>query len=638
MVPEETGIDFTISVDDDHRIREMNCTHKKSVRPIAGIPLVFVLTESCVNENAKKFRAILNQAIRYVGVENIYVVDVFGCEVSLSARVTVLDLTKANGQDLFCLFRNPSIRVEAFKSFKRNLLFTRWFCLAYFMDLYQARTIVYLSNDTFLLAHPLHFLPTSNQCGLTSISAISDHIALLQKPIMVCVLEGFLRGQSIPALQQPKDRAYVEVFTQDLLAPCQQLSAANGSCTVDLSRSYRRMLLREHQISASQGMVMWGRNGSDLKRFTIEAGMVLAEDSRTREPVQLTAVHLQGRGKRFFNFFKNALQWSRADPLRPFLFDPAHAARNESLAWKPKQTPARGARPSPRPRGPHPAVPLVFSPLKPCFAERREMQLVCVRQAARAAGAGSVYVLDVGRCFEGRAPDGVTVVSVEQLLKENPECQRDFDTFDRSYVHLSKNDAAMEKMSMARWIYLRCFARHHGLAAVMHSDGDVLHLADPLHYPPDIAADGPDPTLPPPPARWGRPVSVISGISPHNAVLQRPVVECVAQAAIDAFAVPERLAEWRAYYHQVWLAFRRQALARGGSTRVGVHPLLRRVDFCAPGLAVVGGRGPTCAGRARIGSGPSWAVSGASVCPGRPGGRGRGRCLSSPRSPAGWRT
>ena len=316
LVPEETGIDFTISVDDDHRIREMNCTHKKSVRPIAGIPLVFVLTESCVNENAKKFRAILNQAIRYVGVENIYVVDVFGCEVSLSARVTVLDLTKANGQDLFCLFRNPSIRVEAFKSFKRNLLFTRWFCLAYFMDLYQARTIVYLSNDTFLLAHPLHFLPTSNQCGLTSISAISDHIALLQKPIMVCVLEGFLRSQSIPALQQPKDRAYVEVFTQDLLAPCQQLSAANGSCTVDLSRSYRRMLLREHQISASQGMVMWGRNGSDLKRFTIEAGMVLAEDSRTREPVQLTAVHLQGRGKRFFNFFKNALQWSRADPLR----------------------------------------------------------------------------------------------------------------------------------------------------------------------------------------------------------------------------------------------------------------------------------------------------------------------------------
>ena len=55
-------------------------------------------------------------------------------------------------------------------------------------------------------------------------------------------------------------------------------------------------------------------------------------------------------------------------------------------------------------------------------------------------------------------------------------------------------------------------------------------------------------------------MSVVSHKSPHAAVLQRPLVECVAGAILEAFTDPARRAEWNRTYHE---AFRGPGRAGG---------------------------------------------------------------------------
>ena len=528
----------------------MNCkVQKPNAASITGIPLVFIRTDSCGTETNTRFVTTLVQASRHINGQYIHVIDISQCGTTLPVEFNAV-LVNTEEQNLLCLFRDPTIRVEALKALKSNDLFARWLFLGYFSHIYGAKTIIYLSSDTLLLAHPLHFLPISRKCSLSSVFAISQHIAVLQKPILDCIRKGFISGQAIPRREH---HSYFSILSNDLLEPCIRLNA-DDHCRADLNYTYSMMLLREHQLAADQGMVMWGVNGSSFKRLNIQGGTITAEDSATGQPVQLTSLHLQGPGKLFYEYFARALERTRADPRAHVLFDTDHAA-SQATRWREapesSETTPRETGPSAGPPGPLPSVPIVFSPLSPCHHGRRQLLLECVRQASAVVGAGNVHVLDADRCAAGRTPDGVTVVDLDLLAEEDRELRQALDGFNRSYVHLSTNSVHMERMSMARWLHLRSFVRRHGLETVVHSDGDVFHLSDPLHYPPDIATSAVGEAAPSGPPEWHRHVSVVSGTSAHASVLQRPMVECVAAAILDAYSSPQQLAKWRLHYERV---------------------------------------------------------------------------------------
>lgn len=376
-------------------------------------------------------------------------------------------------------------------------------------------------------------------------------MAILQRPFLDCVTQSMFVQAGLP------DIKHRDVRAAELLDECgRHFTERKTHCKLNLSVPYPMTFARDHHLRSSQGMAMWresNTSASEFKRLLIQRGLATAEDALTHEPVQLTWMHLQGQSKRFHSFLSHALHTTAKDPHAAVRFGPRPPPPAPDA---PPPAPAKGAPAGARSGGAG-EVPLVFSPVSPCTPLRRSHLLDAVRHACRVVGAPNVFVIDEAACVAGAVPAGATVLPVELLLAGR--CGAAAREFNRSYVHLSSNSVALEKMSMIRWLLLRCLAESRGWKSLMHAEGDVILLAHPMHFPPpDPAACGAAPTAAghtDPPEKVA--VSIVSGRSGHSAVLQAPFLACIADTIHAAYTNPTQLAGWQRTYREGYVAKRK---------------------------------------------------------------------------------